>query len=448
MTKRLDVSIRLIRREDVSALYGFMRKPEILRGTLQLPSLQLGWTGRWFSDPDAHFNLVAEVSDGPFQGQVVGMIGAHRGSGRKSHVAGLGLLVDPEFHGRGVGTRLMGAVLDMAERHWGVQRIELEVYPDNEPALRLYSKFGFQVEGRKSHVAVREGSYVDSLVMSRLRNPRVAPAKAGALAENVEGYATRDGSGGDDVGALSDAGIAAGQTSPSMREQAEPEFAPMFVVEIRPPEPEDAPALHRFYCDEGVLRNSMFLPWTVPPVEKIMSQLSEPPSQPNRHEFVALKGSEICGEIRLEVGRYRTSHVGRVTLSALPPESILKMMQRDAKRAGLRLPDGGVGEDILGSVAPISTSIAMGLLRAVLDLADNWLMLHRLEVETYPDEEWVFPALEKAGFVREATLRMACLRDGVLEDRVVWGRVATGLPGLGCSSRKVAKDCLGESHKG
>ena len=48
----------------------------------------------------------------------------------------------------------------------GVRKIELHVFPWNEPAIHLYEKFGFDREGvRKAHYA-RGGEYVDAVLMS------------------------------------------------------------------------------------------------------------------------------------------------------------------------------------------------------------------------------------------------------------------------------------------
>jgi len=43
------------------------------------------------------------------------------------------------------------------------------VYVDNEPAIRLYKKFDFEVEGTLRGYAFRDGQYVDSLFIARLR---------------------------------------------------------------------------------------------------------------------------------------------------------------------------------------------------------------------------------------------------------------------------------------
>jgi len=45
----------------------------------------------------------------------------------------------------------------------------LTVYVDNEPAIRLYQKFGFEVEGTRRKDVFRDGQYVDSYAMARLR---------------------------------------------------------------------------------------------------------------------------------------------------------------------------------------------------------------------------------------------------------------------------------------
>ena len=48
-------------------------------------------------------------------------------------------------------------------------RLELEVYADNEPAIRLYERFGFEREGVLRQYAYRNGQLADALYMARLR---------------------------------------------------------------------------------------------------------------------------------------------------------------------------------------------------------------------------------------------------------------------------------------
>jgi putative acetyltransferase len=48
-------------------------------------------------------------------------------------------------------------------------RLDLRVYVDNAPAIALYEKFGFEIEGTHKRFAFRKGQYVDAHVMARLR---------------------------------------------------------------------------------------------------------------------------------------------------------------------------------------------------------------------------------------------------------------------------------------
>jgi L-phenylalanine/L-methionine N-acetyltransferase len=64
---------------------------------------------------------------------------------------------------------LMDAMIDLADNWLNLRRIELTVYADNEPAVRLYQKFGFEVEGTLRNYAFRDGQLIDALSMARVR---------------------------------------------------------------------------------------------------------------------------------------------------------------------------------------------------------------------------------------------------------------------------------------
>jgi putative acetyltransferase len=81
----------------------------------------------------------------------------------------IGIAVRSDWHGKGVGRALMQALVDLADNWLPVTRLELDVYTDNERAIRLYREFGFEIEGTHRAYALRDGKYVDSHAMARIR---------------------------------------------------------------------------------------------------------------------------------------------------------------------------------------------------------------------------------------------------------------------------------------
>ena len=71
--------------------------------------------------------------------------------------------------GRGIGTALLAALVDAADRWYAVRRLTLGVYTDNARAIALYRRFGFEDERIARGDAVRDGRYVDVLQMARIR---------------------------------------------------------------------------------------------------------------------------------------------------------------------------------------------------------------------------------------------------------------------------------------
>jgi RimJ/RimL family protein N-acetyltransferase len=85
--------------------------------------------------------------------------------GASRHVADLGLMVAASHRRLGIGRALLEQAVAWAEAS-GVLKLELHVFPWNEPAIRLYEEFGFEREGlRKAHYR-RGGELVDAILMA------------------------------------------------------------------------------------------------------------------------------------------------------------------------------------------------------------------------------------------------------------------------------------------
>lgn len=69
------------------------------------------------------------------------------------------------YRGQGLGTRLMQAAEELA-REKGIRRIELEVFSQN-PAVELYKRLGYEVEGRKREAVRLNDGYDDIIFMAK-----------------------------------------------------------------------------------------------------------------------------------------------------------------------------------------------------------------------------------------------------------------------------------------
>ncbi|MFL5921970.1 MAG: GNAT family N-acetyltransferase [Gaiellaceae bacterium] len=81
------------------------------------------------------------------------------------HVADLGLMVAASHRRQGIGRALLERAVEWA-RESGVAKLELHVFPDNEPAIALYESFGFVREGYRRRHYRRDGRYVDAVLMA------------------------------------------------------------------------------------------------------------------------------------------------------------------------------------------------------------------------------------------------------------------------------------------
>ena len=173
------ITVRRAAPADAGALARIMGDPAVFAGLMQLPfTNEEVWKARLaenFAPGKPDLLLVAERD-----AAVVGSAGVHPvGQAiRRRHVLTFGISVAPEAQRQGVGSALMAAICDYADRWAGALRIELTVYTDNAAAIALYRKFGFELEGTHRAYALRDGEYVDALAMARLHpKPPALPGR-------------------------------------------------------------------------------------------------------------------------------------------------------------------------------------------------------------------------------------------------------------------------------
>jgi putative acetyltransferase len=152
-------------------------------------------------------------------------------------------------------------------------------------------------------------------------------------------------------------------------------------IQIRAAEESDADAIHAIMICPRVMANTLQLPWR--PQEWHREWLRR--IQAHGHLLVAVVEGRVVGNIGLEIARApRRRDVGSIGMS----------VHDDYQNRG----------------------IGTALMVAVIQLADDWLGLRRLELEVWTDNLAAIHLYEKFGFVIEGTARQFARRAGDFVD--------------------------------
>ena len=364
----MTITIRRATVDDAAAFARIMGSPAVYPNLMQLPyTNEAIWRARLADltapgKPD--LMLVAErVQHG--QAEVVGSAGLHPASTlpRLRHVAMMGISVAPEAQRQGIGSALMQAVCDFADRWMQVRRIELEVYVDNAAAIALYRKFGFEPEATQRGYALRDGAYVDSLGMAR-SHPRPPTMPAPIVPR----------------------GPAAPPASAVQRGTAGGSWS------LRSFEAADAEAVAALLTRHGVVEDLSHTPWA--PAEGVRERLAKPAPD---CAIVALSQARVVG------------------YAALAPYAALRRRHAAALTFGVAPEWQGRG-------------VGAALLAALLEWADDWGGLLRLELAVGTGNAAALALCRKFGFEQEGTSRGAVLREGAFADLHAMARLHVRAP--------------------
>jgi RimJ/RimL family protein N-acetyltransferase len=98
-------------------------------------------------------------------GKVIGQLTTTRNRNIYAHTAEIGMSVQSAYRGKGVGAGLIEGARDWS-RVFGVEKLVLNVVPQNARAIRFYEKMGFIPEGHRSRHAKLSYGYEDLIEMS------------------------------------------------------------------------------------------------------------------------------------------------------------------------------------------------------------------------------------------------------------------------------------------
>ena len=151
--------------------------PELVELAESVGSEPEGWliaSGEWRSAADerrylraVRRHLHAAVFVAEDEGAIVGRLSIARDPHPASeHVADIGLMVALWRRREGVGTALMLAAEDWARRS-GISKVELHVFPYNEPAIGFYRRLGYLEEGLRRRHYRRGADLLDVLLMAK-----------------------------------------------------------------------------------------------------------------------------------------------------------------------------------------------------------------------------------------------------------------------------------------
>lgn len=162
-------------------------------------------------------------------------------------------------------------------------------------------------------------------------------------------------------------------------------------ISIRTAEQKDVEAIHAIRCMKGVRENTNSIEsYRISRTEKIFESLTD-----NDHFLVAEVDEEgakkIVGVIQLYINKsLRVRHSGFVAI----------MVHTEYQGKG----------------------IGRKLFEKLLDIADNWIMLTRLELGVFVDNERAINLYKSLGFVIEGTKKFAAIKDGKYADEHIMAR--------------------------
>lgn len=107
--------------------------------------------------------IIAEVDKHAVGNSEIG----RRLAGYDKHVGSVGIAIKRGFRDLGIGTEMMSALINQG-RKMGLKILTLSAFANNERAIHVYEKLGFEKTGQIPQRFFKRGKYIDEVIMTLL----------------------------------------------------------------------------------------------------------------------------------------------------------------------------------------------------------------------------------------------------------------------------------------
>lgn len=108
------------------------------------------------------FFIIAEV-----KGRIIASSDINRQIGFQKHVGVVGIVIKKDFRELGIGTAIMRVLIEQAEK-MGLKILTLTAFASNKRAIHVYEKVGFTQTGLIPKKHLKQGKYIDEVIMTKL----------------------------------------------------------------------------------------------------------------------------------------------------------------------------------------------------------------------------------------------------------------------------------------
>ncbi|QNP72609.1 GNAT family N-acetyltransferase [Streptomyces roseirectus] len=155
---------------DAEVMGALMEDPEVIRFTGGSPEpLSPEFLRSWYGSRSAQADRLDLAVTDRFSGEVVGEVVLNTWD-PDARSCVFRTFLGPRGRGRGLGTEATRLIVGHGFDQLGLHRIELAAYAFNPRALRVYEKVGFVREGLQREIELRDGAWVDEVVMAVLED--------------------------------------------------------------------------------------------------------------------------------------------------------------------------------------------------------------------------------------------------------------------------------------